>query len=165
VARKPKALAKINPELIRQWNETKDRRVYTAKGIGFDVRQLLQRQAKQWRDEVGTEAPDLTSLDELESLASAVGIPFEQWEKFTAGELFALALERYGMLTSTEARNKFCFEQWQAGKTLKELNAALKRHPDWDAFEDDKAVRSAINSWARRIGVRPRKGQRGRRPK
>ena len=68
-------------------------------------------------------------------------------------------------LTPTEARAKFCFEEWQAGKTYKEINVALRHHPDWEHFDDEKAVRGPINSWASRIGKEPRKGQPGKRAK
>jgi hypothetical protein len=68
-------------------------------------------------------------------------------------------------LTVDEARAKFCFEQWQACKSYKEINAALKRHPEWEDFEDDRAVRGPISAWAQRIGVKPRRGQPGRRAK
>jgi len=68
-------------------------------------------------------------------------------------------------LLPTEAREKFCFEQWEAGKSYKEINAALKRHPEWECFEDERAVRKPINAWAKRIKATPRKGQPGRRPK
>jgi hypothetical protein len=126
---------------------------------------LLQRQAKRWRDEIGTEPPDLTSLDELESLASAIGVPFEQWQSYTAGQLYGLALDRFQLLTPTEARAKFCFEAWQAGASHKEINTALKRHPEWEHFNNAIKVRGPINSWAKRIGVKPRKGQPGRQKK
>jgi hypothetical protein len=66
-------------------------------------------------------------------------------------------------LLPNEARAKFCFEQWQSGKGYKEINAALKRHPEWEHFEDDKSVRGPIIAWAKRIDVKPRRGQPGRR--
>jgi hypothetical protein len=68
-------------------------------------------------------------------------------------------------LTPIQARKKFCFDQWEAGKTLKEINVALKHHPVWESYADDKYVRRPINSWAKTIGVKPRAGQRGRRTK
>jgi hypothetical protein len=66
-------------------------------------------------------------------------------------------------LTPDEARSKFCFDEWEAGKTYKEINAALKRYPQWEHFGDEKSVRGPINAWGKRIGVNPRQGQRGRR--
>lgn len=68
-------------------------------------------------------------------------------------------------LTPNEARAKFCFDEWQRGKSLKEINADLNRHPEWESFDDPKHVRGPINAWGKRIGVEPRKGQPGRRPK
>lgn len=68
-------------------------------------------------------------------------------------------------LTPIEARNKFCFDEWQAGQSYKEINVALHHHSEWEAFEDDLAVRSAIHSWGKRIGQSPRRGQPGRRAK
>lgn len=74
-----------------------------------------------------------------------------------------LETARQWQLTTDEARAKFCFEEWQAGKTLKEINTSLKRHPAWEHFDNEKSVRGPINSWAKRIKVQPRPGQRGRR--
>jgi hypothetical protein len=68
-------------------------------------------------------------------------------------------------LTPHEARAQFCFDEWQSGKSLKEINAGLKRHPEWEHFDDERKVRGPINSWANRLGVTPRKGQPGRRAK
>lgn len=65
-------------------------------------------------------------------------------------------------LTPNEARAKFCFEEWQAGKSYKEINAALKRHPEWESYDECVKVRGPIESWAKRLGVVPRKGQPGR---
>jgi hypothetical protein len=159
-------LVKNDPEMLRSWNETKNKRSYRAKGDAYRVRKLLEKQAKRWRDETGEEPPDLTSLDELEGLAETIGVPLDQWENYTGGELYTLGLERFRRLTPNEARDKFCFEQWQySDATLKEINAALKRHPEWQEFSDDKAVRGAINRWADRLGVKPQKRQRGRRAK
>jgi hypothetical protein len=76
-----------------------------------------------------------------------------------------LRRERQPELTTEEARMKFCFEEWQAGRTHKEINAALKRHAVWEHFDQDVKVRGPINSWGKRIGVKPRRGQPGRRPK
>lgn len=66
-------------------------------------------------------------------------------------------------LTEAEERQKFCFEAWQNGKTLKEINAALSRHESWEHYTDSKSVRGPIHAWGKRIGVKPRSGQRGRR--
>jgi len=74
----------------------------------------------------------------------------------------AFAANREVPLTADEQRSKFCFEEWQRGQTLKQINAALKKHPEWDQFEDDKSVRGPIIAWGKRIGVSPRTGQRGR---
>jgi hypothetical protein len=70
-----------------------------------------------------------------------------------------------GELTPNEARAKFCFEEWQSGKSYKQINAALKRDSGWEYFEDDKSVRGPINTWGKRIGVKPRDGQPGRQSK
>jgi hypothetical protein len=158
-------LGPLDPDIVRQWNDSKDKIRYSWKGTAFHIRHILQRHAQRWRDEVGTEPPDLTSLEELESLASAIGIPFETWGKFTAGEIFELALEHFKTLTPNEARAKFCFEAWQSGKSLKEINVLLRRHPEWEHYSNDRGVRRAIDTWSKRIGVKPRKGQPGRRPK
>lgn len=69
-------------------------------------------------------------------------------------------------LTPTQSRNKFCYEQWQAGKTHGEINAALKKHSEWEAFDDEKSVRGPIAQWAKQNGNLPiRSGQPGRRKK
>jgi hypothetical protein len=65
-------------------------------------------------------------------------------------------------LTETQEKQKFCFEEWQKGKTYKEINAALKQH-SWDSYEHPKSVRGPIRAWSQHIGVEPRVGQRGRR--
>ena len=65
-------------------------------------------------------------------------------------------------LTSTEARAKFCYEQWQSGKTYKEINVCLKNNPEWEQFENETHVRGPIKMWGDRIGIPPRMGNRGR---
>lgn len=66
-------------------------------------------------------------------------------------------------LTPADAKSKFCFDEWQRGQTLKEINNALKKHPDWEHFEDEKHVRGPIKAWGKRVGIEPRSGQPGRR--
>src|SRR5690606_5656413 len=81
------------------------------------------------------------------------------------GELSAMTLDWASAetLTPTEARNKFCYEEWQRGQILKEINAAVKKRPEWEPYEDDRGVRSAIKAWADPRGLPIRKGQPGRR--
>jgi hypothetical protein len=77
------------------------------------------------------------------------------------------AAMRGGLVVSTqsEQRNQRVFELWQTGSTLKEINCELKQHPEWESFENERAVRAAILSWSKRIGQKPRRGQPGRPPK
>jgi hypothetical protein len=77
----------------------------------------------------------------------------------------ALSNKQQSALTPEQARAKFCFEQWQSGKTYKEINKALKEHSEWEHYDNEKAVRGPIKMWATRIGVIPRTGHPGRRAK
>jgi hypothetical protein len=66
-------------------------------------------------------------------------------------------------LTPTDARNKFCYQEWQRGQQYKEILAALKKRPDWaDDFSHERAVRCAIKAWAKKHTLPVRKGQPGR---
>ena len=47
-------------------------------------------------------------------------------------------------LTPTDARAKFCYEEWQRGQTYKAINAALDKHAEWESYDDPTDVRSAI---------------------
>jgi hypothetical protein len=164
------ALLKNKPELLRGWNETKDKRLYTAKGIGFNVRQLLRRQANRWREDVGTDPPDLTSLEELEALASAVGIPYGEWEKFTAGELIAIALERFGAARPTSygpnlERDAWLYEQRQQhNKTWDKVHAefrSCRAERGWQAVALN-GIREAVMRFAAFHDLPLRKGRAGR---
>jgi hypothetical protein len=87
----------------------------------------------------------------------------QRWKN--AVEALEAHLPAEPVLTPDEERQKFCFEQWQANKSLGEINAMLKRHPYWEHFDDEKQVRGPRDAWGKRIGVKPRKGQPGRRKK
>jgi hypothetical protein len=64
--------------------------------------------------------------------------------------------------TPTDARNKFCYEQWQGGKSYMQIFIALKDHPEWEQLSDEKAVRGPIHSWAKKHSLPVRKGERGK---
>jgi hypothetical protein len=69
-------------------------------------------------------------------------------------------------LSAEDACNKFCFEQWQSGRTYKEIFLSLKQYPEWkERFSGSLAIRGAIKAWAAKNGLTPRKGARGRRPR
>lgn len=78
--------------------------------------------------------------------------------------LFQTGLEMKS-LSIDDARNKFCYELWQAGHTYKEILLAVKSHPKWEQFSTPLAVRVAIKAWARKNNLPIRRGIRGRRPK
>lgn len=92
----------------------------------------------------GFVVPDLWSRLQAESHAAGTIAPLEE------------------LLTPTEARNKFCYEQWQRGQTLKEINVALKKHSEWERYEDDRGVRSAVKAWAEPRELPVRTGQPGK---
>jgi hypothetical protein len=93
----------------------------------------------------------------------AADLPSVMRDDFAKGvELFAAALAPEPELTPTDARNKFCYEQWQRGQTYKEIWAALKLHPEWEQVSDPKAVRGPIKAWAAKHGLDIREGQPGK---
>jgi hypothetical protein len=65
-------------------------------------------------------------------------------------------------LIPNDARNKFCFDQWQAGQTLKAIRVAVSKHPEWEHLAHDASVRGPIKAWGKRINAKPRKGNPGR---
>ena len=65
--------------------------------------------------------------------------------------------------TPDEDRQKFCFDQWQAGKLRKEINAALKHHPTWDAMPRRRKRPPPSQRMGKAYHVVPRSGQPGRR--
>ncbi len=119
------------------------------------------------RDEIGhiengnRSNPFRWARESIDDAAAKVACELQQVADYV-GDLVRLVEPQ---LTINEARSRFCFEEWQDGKTYKEINVALKHHSEWEHFEDEKAVRGPIESWGKRIGVEPRKGQRGRRAK
>lgn len=50
--------------------------------------------------------------------------------------------------SSNDVRNKFAYERWQAGDTLKQIWLAINARPDWEHLADIRAVRGPIQSWA-----------------
>jgi hypothetical protein len=62
----------------------------------------------------------------------------------------------------SDERNKFCYEEWQRGKTLKEIWVETKRHGEWEQLGDLWAIRGPIKAWARKHGLAVRSGQPGR---
>lgn len=73
-----------------------------------------------------------------------------------------IQLELVPPLSPTDARNKFCYEEWQRGQTLMQVFIALKKHPEWEQVSDEKAIRGPIKSWATKHGLPVRKGDRGK---
>jgi hypothetical protein len=68
-------------------------------------------------------------------------------------------------LSPTDARNKFCFEQWESHhKTLKEIRVAVSKHPEWEQLADERSVRGPIYAWAKKIGATVTGRKAGRRP-
>jgi hypothetical protein len=133
--------------------ETECGRVSWIDGPPHDIEKILppllanrRNEFIEWADEVGSVNADAITAQLTLELNSA----------------FAFLAPIDPELTATEARNKFCFEQWQGGKTLKEINTSLRNDPEWEPYEDEKAVRSAINAWAKKAGQTPRRGQPGR---
>jgi hypothetical protein len=171
------------------WKENK-RAAATALGNSHQARLQLVNAAKLCEQDWPHDGEQLRKAgDELEQFASKINtlhysvhhaagkadcdtygdLWCELWNKaFVAGAgaralLNSKAIKQPPViLTPSEERAKFCFEQWNAGKSYKEINAALKKHPVWEHFASAIGVRSPIMAWSKRIGKQPRKGQAGR---
>lgn len=96
------------------------------------------------------------------AVCEATGLARDQWLNMTVLQRLPYLERAAPKLTPTEARARFCFSEWEAGATLKEINAALRKNAEWEHFEDYGNVRGAIKSWGKRVGVEPRTGQPGR---
>ena len=68
-----------------------------------------------------------------------------------------------GAIGPNDARNRFCYEQWEAGRTLKEIWVDVKDHAEWEQVSEPAAVRGPINSWASKNGLIVTKRHPGRR--
>lgn len=98
------------------------------------------------------------------ALADFPGFPPDEFSLGMEAELGGIIEEsQEAKLTPDEQRQKFCFEERRAGKTYKEINAALRRHPTWEDYDSDLSVRSAIVSWEKRTGQSLPKRNSGRR--
>ena len=75
-----------------------------------------------------------------------------------------LAMKEQAALSPKDARNKFAYERYMAGDTYKQIRLGIAKHPEWEQFSSDAAVRGAIAAWAKIIGVDIPKRQAGRRP-
>jgi hypothetical protein len=127
---------------------------------------LLSFASRDYYAQIGDETNIDNSCDVLAGLLLDNSIRY--WETIrdslvkTQQRLSELWSNSLPWLTPIEERNKFCFEQRQSGETYKEINSKLKHHPEWEAFDDARSVRSAITAHGRRIGIEPRKGRPGR---
>lgn len=126
------------------------------------------------------------SIEDWEHLAGIIGIPWERIQsgKWTAREVFDCAKwwadrkkievkltesAKRELLTEwaspTDARNKFCFEQWEHHHaTLKEIRVSVAKRPEWEPLADERSVRGPINAWAKKIGATVTRRRAGRRP-
>lgn len=86
-----------------------------------------------------------------------------QWRMHLRAEK-ALARDPDASLTKEEKRQKFAFEAWEVGQGHEEINAVFKLNPLWESYDvgSERSVRRPIEAWAKRIGVKPRKGKRAR---
>lgn len=97
----------------------------------------------------------------LERLADAITNGETDLSQFIEGAL--PIVDRLAVPPSLkDARNRSCYEMWQAGMTHKEIYTEMTKHPNWEQFDSPLAVRSAINTWARKNDLEVRKGRAGR---
>lgn len=124
--------------------------------------------ARQWRICGDLSIREL-SLDNLEKHWAKVVADLLKLPKFGGALLemqirkeLARALESEPPLSPVDARNKFCFEEWQRDETKKTIRTVVNKRPEWEQLNADSSVDKAITAWSKACGIEQRKSGPGR---
>jgi hypothetical protein len=63
-----------------------------------------------------------------------------------------------------DARDRWMVEQWQAGKTAKEIHTLRAQHPEWVQFAEERSVEGAIKRFAKKHEIPLQKRKQNRKP-